>query len=164
MKQHILFFSILGLLISSGSLACSCKVDGPFIKMASKTGLVALVKVSKYLSYNEIQGSNMPMSMEVEIVEIYKGKEDRKKVTVWGDIGYLCRPYLSVFKEGGYYVIAFINGTFKGGHPEEKQSDYAISICGTYWLDADVKKRTAIGNIDSSKTTIQFKELKSWLK
>ena len=42
------------------------------------------------------------MSMEVEIIEIYKGEETRKSVIVWGDIGNLCRPYLSAFKEGQY--------------------------------------------------------------
>ena len=40
------------------------------------------------------------MSMEVEIMDIFKGKEIRKKITVWGDIGNLYRPYLEIFKEG----------------------------------------------------------------
>ena len=58
------------------------------------------------------------MSMEVEILDIYKGTEERKSVTVWGDPGHLCRPYLSTFKEGGNYIIAFGGA---GGQPGEKR-------------------------------------------
>lgn len=110
--------------------ACSCDYQGSFIKMSQHTPLVALIKVSKYLSFKDIYDSKTPMSMEVKIIEIYKGKESRHAVTVWGDNGILCRPYLSEFKEGQYYVIAFDKGGSRRGHTDEKETDYSISIWG----------------------------------
>ena len=134
--------------------------------MSERTPLVALVKVTKYLTFKEIYDSKTPMSMEVETIEVYKGKEARKSITVWGDIGNLCRPYLSQFKEGEYYVIAFDKGNYGGGHPDEKDTDYTISICGGYWLTVDFDKSTVSGDIDSKDqktTTISLGVLKSKL-
>ena len=65
--------------------------------------------------------------MEVEITEVYKGTESRKNVTVWGDPGHLCRPYLSTFKEGEFYVIAFNPGYPNNWHDNEKSTDFNIS-------------------------------------
>ena len=104
--------------------------------------------------------------MEVEIVQVYKGKENRKTVIVWGDIGNLCRPYLSEFKKGQYYVIGFDKGNFGRGHPDEKYKDYSISICGAYWLTVDFDKSNVSGDIDSENrtiSTISLSELKSRL-
>jgi hypothetical protein len=131
--------------------------------MTERTPLVALIKVTKYLTFKDIYESKTPMSMDVEIVEIYKGKETRKSVTVWGDIGNFCRPYLSTFKEGEYYVIGFDRGNYNHGHPQEKDTDYSISICGCYWLPVDKAKENASGDINSNNrtdTTIALIELK----
>jgi hypothetical protein len=135
--------------------------------MSKRTPLVALIKVTKYLTYKDIYNEKTPMSMEVEIIDIYKGQEVRKTVTVWGDIGNLCRPYLSTFKEGQYYVIAFDNGNYSGGHPNEKDSDYSIFNCGCYWLTVDMETRKATGDINSDDrkiTSIDLVSLKSELK
>ena len=104
--------------------ACSCNYGGPFLKMAPRTTLVALVKVTKFLTFKNIYNSKTPMSMEVEIIDIYKGAESRKTITVWGDPGNLCRPYLDTFKEGQAYVIAFHPGSPGFGHDNEKETDY----------------------------------------
>lgn len=87
--------------------------------------------------------------MDVEVIETYKGVESRKTITVWGDPGHLCRPYLSSFKEGQYYVIAFYPGYPNNGHENEKATDYSISNCGSFWLTADIKKNIVLGDIDS---------------
>ena len=154
------------LLATTSVFACDCDYHGSFIKMAKLTPFVALVRVTKYLTFKNIYDTNTPMSMEVEIVEVYKGKETRKSVIVWGDIGDLCRPYLSEFKEGEYYVIAFDKGSFGGGHPDEKDTDYSIGICGAYWLAVDFDKSKVSGDIDSANrttSTINLSELKSRL-
>ena len=107
------------------------------------------------------------MSMEVEIIDTYRGTENRKKVIVWGDPGHLCRPYLSQFKKGQFYVIAFNEGSPNRGHDEEMASDYSISNCGGFWLFADNKKRTAFGDIDSKdrrSQTITLDKLRVALK
>lgn len=163
MKQ--LVFAFLALYFSITTVnACSCDYQGSFVKMIKRTPLVAVVKVTKYMTFKGIYNEKIPMSMEVEIIEVFKGKENRKTVIVWGDIGNLCRPYLSEFKEGQYYVIGFDKGNFGGGHPDEKDTDYSISICGAYWLTVDLNKSKISGDIDSENrtvSTISLSELKS---
>jgi hypothetical protein len=161
MIRSILCTALLLMLIQSTVWACSCNYAGPFLKVTEKTGFVALVKVSKYLTFKDLPGvgTKIPMSMEVEIIDIYKGRESRKTIAVWGDIGNLCRPYLSAFKENEYYVIAFQPGGLRG-HPDEKQTDYTISSCGANWLNVDYTKMTATGDIDSKDRTQKTERLK----
>ena len=136
------------------------------MKMTQHSPFVALVKVMKYITFKDIYDEKTPMSMEVEIVETYKGKEFRKAITVWGDIGHLCRPYLSTFKGGQYYVMALYTENSSSKHPDEKISDYAICNCGAYWLKVDIKKSTVIGDIESknrTNTTLSLTQLKKKL-
>ena len=49
-----------------------------FLKMAKRTPLVALVRVTKYLTFKDSYGSRTPMSMEVELLEVYKGNETQR--------------------------------------------------------------------------------------
>jgi hypothetical protein len=135
--------------------------------MQKRAPLVALVKVTKYLTFHTFHNEKIPMSMEVEVINKYKGKETRKTLTVWGDNGILCRPFLSYFKEGMYYVIAFDNGNYNGSQNEEKDSDYSITSCGCYWLSADIDQQTATGDIsstDRTSTTIRLRQLKKEIK
>ena len=155
------------LTIGQNAGACSCFYQGEFLKVAPKTEFVALVNVTKYLELKNINRYETPMSMEVEIIDVYKGNETRKNITVWGDNGILCRPYLSQFKIGQHYVIAFFKGSdgSKGYvHKEEKPTDYAISICGTYWLTVDILKQIATGSVTDKKTKIKLKQLRAKLK
>lgn len=152
--QRLILVLFVQFVFSTKILACSCGYLGPFMETAKYTSLVALVKVTKYLTFKDIYDKKIPMSMEVEILEVYKGVEKRTKITVWGDNGILCRPYLSRFKEGRYYVIAFDTGRYGGSHSDEKDTDYAISICGEYWLNVNFEKSEATGDIDSKNKTI----------
>jgi hypothetical protein len=154
------------LTFTSWSYACDCESQGNFLQVAEKTQLVALIKVTNYLTFKDIYNEHMPMSMEVEIVAVYKGTETRKKVTVWGDNGILCRPYLSTFKTGNYYVIAFKRAaeTSRGlANEGEKESDYSISICGEYWLVADMRRKTAKSPTTTYQTQLKLKALPSAL-
>jgi|JFJP01.1.fsa_nt_gi hypothetical protein len=166
MKELKILLTIFFLTIGQTILACDCDSQGEFLTVAPTTKLVALVKVTKYLTFKDIYEEKTPMSMEVEIIEVYKGKETRKKVIVWGDIGNLCRPYLSIFEVGKFYVIAFETGSdgSKGfAHKNEKITDYSISVCGDYWLKADIKKKIAIGSITKKEKQITLVELKAKL-
>jgi hypothetical protein len=164
---RFIFIPVLCLLFTNSSPKkqfCECDYQGAFLKVAPATNFVALIKVTKYLTFKDIYGEKTPMSMDVEIIETYKGSDDRKTVTVWGDPGNLCRPYLSHFKEGAYYVIAFYPA---GRGANEKATDYSISICGAYWLNADNEKQIASGDINSGKLseiqTMDLSQLKSEL-
>lgn len=77
------------MIIGKISFACDCNYQGAFLKVAPNTKLVALVKVTKYLLYEDIYDKKTPMSMEAEIIETYKGSETRKTVIIWGDNGNL---------------------------------------------------------------------------
>lgn len=167
MKELKIMLTIVLLTIGQTILACDCDSQGAFLKVAPNSKLVALVKVTKYLTFKDIYEVKTPMSMEVEIIEIYKGEESRKTIIVWGDIGNLCRPYLSRFKEGQYYIIAFSGGSngSKGfAHENEKTTDYSISICGEYWLDVDIKQQIAIGSVTEKQNNITLETLKIKLK
>jgi hypothetical protein len=167
MKKLKTILTIFILTIGQTILACDCDSQGAFLKVAQGTKLVALVKVTKYLTFEDIYEVKTPMSMEVEIIEIYKGEETRKSVIVWGDIGNLCRPYLSQFKESQYYVIAFEGGSdgSKGfTHGNEKITDYAISNCGEYWLTVDLNKKVAMGSVADKQNEITLENLKTILK
>jgi hypothetical protein len=162
MKKLTLLITILLFVISKSVTACDCGSDGNFMIVAPNADLVALIKVTKYLSYKSIYEKEIPMSMEVEMIKTYKGKEDRKSFIVWGDNGILCRPYLSQFDTGKYYVIAFIKGVdgSKGHvHESEKTTDYAISNCGNYWLTANMETKKAFGLIAENKKEITFEKL-----
>jgi hypothetical protein len=166
MKRLPILLTVLFLALVQITFACECDSQGEFLTVAPKAPLVALVKVKKYLTFREIYDAKTPMSMEVEIIEVYKGTETRKTITVWGDNGILCRPYLSQFVAGKYYVIAFYKGSdgSKGHvHKDEKTTDYVISICGDYWLQADIKTQIATGAVAEKQTQISFAELKEKL-
>jgi hypothetical protein len=165
MKQVTYLLTILLLIISNLTIACDCGSNGNFLEVSPNTNLVALVKVTKYLSYKPIYEKEIPMSMEVEIIETFKGQENRKFFTVWGDNGILCRPYLSQFDSGKYYVIAFNKGSdgTKGYvHKDEKRSDYSISICGDYWLSVDNANKIATGSVSKNQTKIGFDDLREF--
>lgn len=166
MKNIKLVSIIAFLTLGQISFACDCGSQGDFLKVVQKTQFVALVKVTQFLTFKDIYNKKIPMSMEVEIIEIYKGKETRKKVTVWGDNGILCRPYLSKFELGKYYVMAFFKGTEDArgfALEDEKITDYSISICGEFWLNADPKNKFAESTTTEYKTRIKLRELKAKL-
>ncbi len=166
MRKLKFILVIFLLTIGQATFACDCDSQGEFLKVAPKTEFVALVKVTKYLTFKDIYGKQTPMSMEVEVIDVYKGTETRKTITVWGDNGILCRPYLSQFDTGKYYVIAFYKGSdgTKGHvHKDEKTTDYSISICGAYWLKADIKKQVATGSVTEKQTQIKLTDLKAKL-
>jgi pyruvate carboxylase len=70
--------------MSVETYACDCESQGNFLKVSPNSDLVALVKVNQYLTFKDIYDSPTPMSMEVEVIEVFKGVENRKKVKVWG--------------------------------------------------------------------------------
>lgn len=155
----VLFF----LTITSKAFTCDCDSLGSFLTVAPQTDMVALVKVKSYLTYKDMYGAVIPMSMEVEIIEVYKGTEIRKTVTIWGDNGSQCRPYLSIFKPDQYYVIAFYKAKARRGNTGEQETDYTISICGDFWLSVNYEEQFAWGGVSDKLTEIKLEELKKEL-
>ncbi|MFT7037070.1 MAG: hypothetical protein ACJA2S_005612 [Cyclobacteriaceae bacterium] len=157
MRTALIILTIFLSLTTVKTYACDCESQGNFYKVSPNSDLVALVKINKHLTFKDIYDKPTPMSMEVEVLEVFKGVENRKKVKVWGDFGNLCRPYLNQFSVDSLYVIAFQKGE-KGsefGHLNETENDYSISNCGEYWLKANRKSDTLIG----SESTIELNRL-----
>jgi len=148
---------------TNSSIVCDCWATKNFLEVAPKTKMIALVKIKKYLTFKKISSGRMPISMQAEIIEVYNGIEARKTITVWGDNGALCRPYLTKFKKDELFVIAFYNA---GETKKEKKTDYQISVCGTYWLKvkSEGEEKYAIGNIGDNLSQIKLEELKEKLK
>ncbi len=158
MKRLTTILTIIFLTSTSLAFACKCESQGHFLKVAPKSKLVALVKVNRYLTFNKIYDEKIPMSMEVEIIKVYQGYETRKTITVWGDNGNQCRPYLNIFNTDKYYIIAFEQDS------KENASDFAISICGDYWLTADNEKEIATGPVSEKQNQITYSDLSDFFQ
>lgn len=167
MIKKIFLSLLLTVEVVSMGYACSCKSNKHFLKSISKAHTVGLVKVNKFLSYDEIQDEAVAMSMEIEVIEMFKGELNSNKTIVWGDNGVLCRPYLSsFFKEGHCYIIGLFpasDGSKGYVHKSEKPEDFIISSCGYYWLNIDFKKSIAYGMINSNKREMDLGKLKKKL-
>lgn len=162
MRQLTILLTLIFLTSTSHIFACDCDSQGDFLTVAPKSKLVALVKVIHYSTFNNINDKPTPVSMEVEIIKIFHGQETRKTVTVWGDNGALCRPYIYTFSINNYYIIAFEKGsdiTGLNAYTEEKKTDYAISNCGDFWLTAENEKQVATGVVSKSQNKIGFSDL-----
>jgi len=151
MKNLLVCYLII--LSCNNLFACDCEYGGDFLKVAPNKSLIALIKVSNFID---------EQSMEVEIIEIFKGTEIRKSVTVWGDDGKSCLPYLSEFKKGKQYVIAF------DIHKSSKNmgQDYEISVCGQYWLEVKVidQKTVAFSDVKNRETKLDIAVIRKKLK
>ena len=118
---------LVTLLAPGVALACSCMWSGPFTKVALGADLVVLAEVRSYYRHG----------MDVTVIEILKGGEDRREIRVWGDSGALCRPYVTAFPRGTRWIFALKR--------EPGTRDYIISVCGEYWLEA--RGDQAVGRI-----------------
>jgi hypothetical protein len=154
MLRYLLLPTLFLSLIKPTKKICDClNYEGSFLKAAPSKDLVVLLKVNKYLSYKTINDTKMPLSMEAEIMDIYKGQQMSKQIIIWGDNGALCRPYLSTFDKGGFYLMALDSIQYADGKLLKEKNNYEISICGAYWLTVDHEKSTATGDIDRGDMT-----------
>jgi len=114
------------------NIACTCDYRGYFLEVAPTTKLVALVRVIGYPFFRNLLYHHK-VAMEVELIEIYQGMESEATIIVWGDSGVMCRPYISQFTPGQYYLIGLYPGS-KHSFYFENENDYYISSCGEFWL------------------------------
>ena len=163
MKQTIVIILLI-FFSSISALACSCSFawNDTFSRTAKKSEFVALVKIVSFDEFldREILSheGKMPYLMTVEVIKKYKGKEQRKKIKIFGDNGALCRPYLSVFKINKYYLIAPI--------PLDKESNtgYDFFACRTDYLEVDITKNKAYGNYSFIRKQINLQTFENKLK
>ncbi len=81
--------------------------------------------------------------MDFEISMIIDGNETKETIRVWGDVGHLCRIYVSNFEENVEYLLALNKIEPHFGFPTgwsslEMADDYSISVCGkSFWSCED---------------------------
>jgi hypothetical protein len=134
---------LLMVLTANDAFACTCgSVADPFLKVAPRSVLVVRVKILRHTGSGQIK-----TEMYVKVLETLAGKTTKNVISVSGDTGNLCRPYVSVFPVGTEWVLALHAANKDSGLMREAdKGDYAISICGAYWLK--VKDGKVIGNVD----------------
>lgn len=149
---------IITLLIFSNQLvnACSCDWLGNFFKATEDSELVVKVKVVEKLlgpnGFNE--------KMKVEIIETFKGTEERTSITILGDDGAECRPYIDYFDVGDVCYLALFN----------YQEEYELLICGEFYLklvngqvigDPDIRKElSTISGLTEQEFLTQLRQTK----
>jgi hypothetical protein len=142
--------TLLATLLAPGvALACSCMWAGPFTKVALGTDLVVLADVQAYYRHG----------MDVTVLDVLKGTEDRPVIRVWGDTGALCRPYVTAFSRGTRWILALKR--------EPGTRDYIISVCGDYWLE--VRGDQAVGRITVAehgkiKESAPLADMLAWIR
>ena len=159
--RHQFILTILILVTTFRSFACDCDCvdDCSFHRIVKNAPLVALVKVISYDGYltDEIMGheGKMPLSMTVEIIKLYKGTETRQQIKIWGDNGILCRPYISKFKIGEYFLIApDLIDTPRS--TDEQLTDYEFFSCSSDYLKVDIKTKIAYGQYSKQQDKISL--------
>jgi hypothetical protein len=150
-RLHLVIFAMLAAALAAPgvALACRCVWAGPFTKVALATELVVLADVRSYERHG----------MDVAVIEVLKGKEDRRTIRVWGDDGALCRPYVATFPRGTRWIFSL--------QREPVSGDYAISGCGAFWLA--VKGDQAVGRViatgrGASTESVQLASMLAWIR
>lgn len=82
---------------------------------------------------------------------------------IWGDNGVLCRPYISNFKIGEYFLIAPKKIT-KENDWGESPGDYTFHICNTDYLKVDNSTGIATGQYSKEKSKITLSEFEKKLE
>lgn len=114
-----IYFSI------STTYACSCWGPTNFCEtVASDFEPDIIVKA--------VKTGDIAHGMTIKIQDLIAGSEQASDLTVWGDNGFLCRVYTSLFEEGDELILGLhrIEYAWDG----EAVGDYELSVCGTYYL------------------------------
>jgi len=124
---------LAALLVPGVGLACTCMWAGPFTKAALASQLVVLAEVR----------SHDRRRMDVTVVDVLRGAERRRVLTVLGGDDASCRPPVAGFPPGTRWLFAL---------QRTPEHDYGLSVCGEFWLE--VRGDQAVGRI----TTAQFSQ------
>lgn len=162
MKKHHFLLIFIILFQTQVSFACGCTTDGSFLEVSTGAELIAVVEVENYLSFEEMMGEDVPMSMSVKIKNVLKGEESANEIVVWGNNGFMCSPYLSLFDVGTTWVMAFKAAPTEG-HKDAKIEDYGISNCGENFLKVENSTVSGLINGGDSYQSMSISTLKKKL-
>ena len=95
-------------------------------------------------------------------IKKYKGNESKQRIKIWGDNGILCRPYISNFEVGKYYLISPLQ--IKNSSEDGNKGDYDFFACWTDYLTVDYDNGIAYGEYSKRKNKITLKEFENGIK
>ena len=162
------FIIILLLLFSIKLSACDCKWNGNFLHAVNNLELVIKGRViehvyhiengKKFTNYNEFLTETLNNefdshyrtgeSIKVEVLEIIKGKEERKIIEIFDTDGADCRASIHEFISGNIYIFApYKSRRTRAKLPNETENDYAIGGCYESTLQYFPKENIVFGMI-----------------
>jgi len=111
------------------ALACTCAGNLSFAEVARRGVVVIRASVVAHKMVRRGYRPDLPSHMEVRVLDVMKGVVPGNHILVAGDLGDLCRPYVTQFPTGTewYFVLSPL-AALTEGLPE-----FAISVCGTHW-------------------------------
>lgn len=146
--KALIIIVLLVLVTADNAFACSCIPEvNPFLKVAPKSVLVIRGRVLRHTG-----GGKTPAEMDVEVLENFVDEAPKKVISVSGDDGGQCRPYISRFPVGTEWILALGHAIKDAKEARDymmygpDKGDFAISNCGAYWLE--VKEGKVRGNVD----------------
>lgn len=158
---------LANLSLPSLASACSCTWGGPFSRVALGKELIVLGEVLDHYKN----------SMEVKVIEVIKGTEERRTFRIWGDNGALCRPYVSSFPIGTRWLLAIFALPEKTGEQPAAyregfssrpgKREYAISVCGDFWLEVRGERAVGRVTVDHHSNVLEWVRLSdilAWLR
>ncbi|TKG87408.1 hypothetical protein EYV94_28305 [Puteibacter caeruleilacunae] len=147
MRKPLLFITLIATLNISKVHACSCGYLGGFIYAQQVSDLVVYGEVIEYDSFFKYDDNEEPLSMKFLIIKKFRGLEQRDTISVLGDDGAECRPYIAEFPPGSRWLLAL---------QRTSNSDYEISICGEFYLP--VINGSVVGRIFSRDNNVPEKQ------
>jgi len=153
--MKLLLILILTIYAPITTIACSCDWLGDFFEATKKSNPDLIVKAKIISKITDDDG--FQMKMKVEIVKTLKGQSSTNTISIWGDQGADCRPYISGFEIGDVYYFAI----------HEYENEYELINCGEHFLkvvddfvESDMKVREGlhqIGKLEERKFIEQLK-------
>ncbi|MGV3560735.1 T9SS type A sorting domain-containing protein [Larkinella arboricola] len=152
MKQFLLIGMIAMLWLggSTTARACSCMDGGAFLTIAEKAAWTpGTLMVRAEVRDHEAHG------MDVKVLEVLNGSEEKSVIRVWGDPGFMCRLYTNGFKKGDKLVL-ILHRIDNANYEDERNGDYSLNGCGTYVLREDKSITGRITASDKEMSSRQF--------
>jgi hypothetical protein len=104
--------------------ACTCDWSSNFFQLCAKSDVVLKFKVQGYEDYDKTDAADRPLTLVVEILEVYKGLISGTEMRFEGDNGTFCRKFVDQFKIGREYY-------FQYNYPVADELPI-LNICGEY--------------------------------
>ena len=148
MKKTIL--TIISLLISAITLACSCDWGGNFIKVSKYAELIVKGKIITHEFHSEngksfqslkdfleeTENENYTESIIIEVIETIRGEEKWNRIEIYGSDGADCLIGLQHFKIGKTYIFSLVTSVHTDYSALPKVNRlYSIEGCSENWLE-----------------------------